>query len=101
MSTNNKNQYFESIYNENAQSIIRLCYMYLKDLSLAEDATQETFIKAYRKLNTFNRKSNINTWLTAIAINTCKNIMRQKSFGKNMSLDEAREIIVTLSQMEP
>lgn len=92
MSTNSKNQIFEKIYSENAQSIKRLCYLYLKDITLAEDTTQETFIKAYRKLNTFNHKSNINTWLTSIAINTCKNIMRQKFYKDVVPLDEAREI---------
>lgn len=92
MSANNKNLLFEEIYREHSQSITRLCYLYLKDLSLAEDATQETFIKAYRKLGTFNRRSNISTWLSAIAINTCKNIMRQKSFGDNISLNDAQEI---------
>lgn len=95
MSTNNKNQIFEKIYSENAQSIKRLCYLYLKDISLAEDATQETFIKAYRKLNTFKYKSNVNTWLTSIAINTCKNIIRQHSFKETLSLDEAQKVTAT------
>lgn len=92
MSTKNKNLHFEQMYAENSASITRLCYLYLKDQSLAEDAAQETFIKAYKKLNTFNFKSNLNTWLTAIAINTCKNIMRQKTFGTSVSLDEAIEV---------
>lgn len=92
MSTKNKNLHFDQMYSENSASIKRLCYLYLKDLSLAEDATQETFIKAYKKLNTFNRKSSINTWLTAIAINTCKNIIRQKDFSEKLSLDEAIEV---------
>ena len=92
MSTNNKNQIFEKIYSENAQSIKRLCYLYLKDINLAEDATQETFIKVYRKLNTFKQKSNINTWLTTIAINTCKNIIRQKHLIEPIPLDEVRDL---------
>lgn len=100
MSTNSKNQMFEKIYSENAQSIKRLCYLYLKDINLAEDATQEAFIKAYRKLSTFKNKSSVNTWLTAIAINTCKNIMRQKAFTEHIPLDEAREI-KTPSKSDP
>lgn len=97
MSANNKNLLFEEIYREHSQSIIRLCYLYLKDLPLAEDATQETFIKAYRKLSLFKNKSSINTWLTSIAINTCKNIMRQKRVGEALSLDEACEIKATVT----
>ncbi len=59
--------------------------MYLKDEELAQDATQEAFLKAYRKLSSFKEQSNINTWLTSIAINTCKNIIR-KSKNKPIEL---------------
>ncbi len=90
MSTKNKKQLFSDIYNENKNSILRLCYMYLKDEELAQDAAQETFLKAYRKLNSFKEQSNINTWLTAIAINTCKNIMRKsKNKETEVSLFDA------------
>ena len=91
MSTNKKDQ-FSLIYKENAQSIIRLCYLYLKDEELAQDAAQETFIKAWRKLSAFKENSSINTWLTSIAINTCKSLMRQKSFKNTVSLNEAIKV---------
>jgi len=57
-----------------------MCFLYLKDLQLAEDAVQETFLSAYRSLNSFKALSSEKTWLTRIAINTCKNIMRSKSY---------------------
>ena len=57
--------------------------MYLKDSELAQDATQETFLKAYRKFYSFKELSNINTWLTSIAINTCKNIIRNSKYKKS------------------
>ena len=37
--------------------LLRLCYAYLHDEELAKDAVQETFIKAYRNLNRFDRRS--------------------------------------------
>lgn len=88
MSTNKK-ETFTLIYKENAQSILRLCYLYLKDESLAQDAAQDTFVKVYQKLSTFKENSNINTWITSIAINTCKSIMRKKSYKSTVSLNEA------------
>lgn len=91
MSTN-KNEKFTLIYKEHAQSIVRLCYLYLKDEDAAQDAAQETFVKAYRKLGTFKENSSLNTWLTSIAINTCKSYMRRKYYNSTISLDEAREI---------
>ncbi len=89
MSTNNFSEQFSLIYKEHSASITRLCYLYLRDADLAQDAAQETFIKAYRKLSSFKGNSNLNTWLTAIAINTCKSLMRSKHYGKTISLDEA------------
>jgi len=88
----NKKETFSLIYKENAQSIVRLCYLYLKDESLAQDAAQDTFVKAYRKLSSFKENSNINTWLTSIAINTCKSLMRQKSYKSTISLNEAIKV---------
>ncbi len=90
MTSNKKKQLFAEIYNQNADSILRLCYMYLKDKELAQDATQETFLKAYKNIYSFKELSNINTWLTSIAINTCKNIIRKSKYKeKEVSLSDA------------
>ena len=61
-------------------SLLRLCYAYLHDEELAKDAVQETFIKAYRNLDRFDRKSSEKTWLNRIAINTCKDICKSGWF---------------------
>lgn len=42
----------ERLMNTYGDSITRMCYLYLKDWHLAEEATQETFIKAYRYFDT-------------------------------------------------
>lgn len=59
-----------------ADKLLRLCYLYLKDRALAEDAVQDTFLKAYRSFDQFRDESAEKTWLTRIAINTCKNYRR-------------------------
>lgn len=66
----------ERMIRENAVSLKRLCYLYLHDRTLAEDAVQETFLKAYRFLKDFRGEANERTYLTRIAINTCKDILR-------------------------
>ncbi len=58
----------------------RLCCAYLKDASLAEDAVQETFLKAYRTMDRFRGDSSAKTWLTRIAINCCKDMLRTPWF---------------------
>lgn len=42
---------FDSIYLEYKDYIYRTCILYLKDHHLAEDCTQNVFVKVYRKQN--------------------------------------------------
>ena len=52
------------------KDLLRLCCAYLRDIELAQDAVQETFLKAYRRMDKFEGKSSEKTWLMRIAINT-------------------------------
>jgi RNA polymerase sigma-70 factor (ECF subfamily) len=69
-------QAIERMMDAYGSGILRLCCLYLKDYALAEDAAQEAFIRAYRGLNSFRGQSSEKTWLTRIAINVCKNMLR-------------------------
>ncbi|MYL51319.1 sigma-70 family RNA polymerase sigma factor [Halobacillus litoralis] len=53
-----------------------LAYSYVKDYAIAEDITQETFIKAYQKYASFKKESTIKTWLYKITINLCKDHLK-------------------------
>lgn len=69
-----------SLVTQYETSILRTCYMYLQDKGLAEDATQETFLKAYKAFPNFRGECNEKTWLMRIAINTCRDIKRSSWF---------------------
>ena len=56
--------------------LLRLCFAYLGDIALAEDAVQETFFKAWKSYDRFRKEAGERTWLTRIAINTCKDLMK-------------------------
>ncbi len=73
-------QEMERLIIEYGDTVFRMCYLYLKDYHLVEDAAQETFIKAMRHYDSFKRNSSEKTWLTRIAINCCKNMMRMNWF---------------------
>lgn len=60
--------------------LLHLCYMILHDESLAEDAVQETFLKAYKALENFRRDSSEKTWLMRIGINVCRDMKRTRWF---------------------
>ena len=57
-------------------ALVRMCCLCLGDASLAEDAAQETFLKAYRALDSFRGECDEKTWLMRIAINTCRDYHR-------------------------
>lgn len=60
--------------------LMRMCFLYLRDEAMAEDAVQETFLKAYRAMEGFRGDSSERTWLTRIAINTCRDFRRAAWF---------------------
>ena len=61
-------------------AIRRMCCLYLCDSAAAEDAVQETFLKAYRRMDAFRGESAERTWLMSIAINTCRDMNRSAWF---------------------
>ena len=75
--------------------ILRLCYLYLSDLHLAEDALQEAFLKAYIHHADFRGGSSPKTWLTSIALNCCKSLRRGTWFrltDRHASLDAMPDV---------
>ncbi len=67
---------------EHGSSLLRMCYLYLRDAALAEDAVQDTFLKAYQNLSHFRGESSERSWLIRIAINTCKDYLRTPWFRR-------------------
>ena len=79
---------------EHQLALLRLCFAYLHDRALAEDAVQETFLKAYRKLDQFRGNAGMKTWLSAIAINCCRDMRRGGWFrhmDRSVSVDTLPE----------
>ena len=58
--------------------ILRTCYLYLGSRSDAEDALQETLIKAWRHIDQYAARNNCSekSWLMRIAVNTCRDMLR-------------------------
>ena len=74
------NARLERMMEQYGNDLLRICCVYLKDASMAEDAVQETFVKAYRHMDTFRGASSEKTWLVAIAINVCRDMRRSAWF---------------------
>lgn len=58
------------------QDLLQLVYTYVKDKALAQDLTQEIFVKCYEAYPTYKGKSTLKTWMWRIAINHCKDYLK-------------------------
>ena len=68
--------------------IVNLVMRYVRDPELAQDITQEAFIKAYRALPRFRGDSAFYTWMYRIAVNTAKNhLAAQRRRPMDVELD--------------
>ncbi len=75
-----KNEFqFKSIYNEYAKLVYNLSLHYLKNQEDAQEATQDVFVKIYKKIEGFNNKSSLKTWIYRITINHCLDVIKSKN----------------------
>lgn len=72
----------DRLMRQHGSQLLRLCAMLLEDASLAQDAVQETFLKAYRCWNSWRGEASEKTWLTAIAVNVCRDYRRSAWFRR-------------------
>ena len=79
---NDKETIIRQMVETHQTPLMRLCYLYLHDVQLAEDAVQETFIKAARTLDKFRGEASMKTWLTSIAMRTCCDMRRSFWFRR-------------------
>ena len=73
-------QTLDDLMVQHGSRLLRLCAMNLQDASLAQDAVQDTFLKAFRQFHRFRGDAEALTWLTAIAINVCRDYRRTAWF---------------------
>ena len=72
---------FSAIVNRYREQIYHFIFKMVKDRAQAEDLTQETFIKAFRALASFNSNYAFSTWLYKIAANNCIDYFRKKKLA--------------------
>jgi RNA polymerase sigma factor (sigma-70 family) len=87
---------FDELVRRNEVKIHDLCYKMVRNYDDAKDLAQETFIKAYRKINKFDGRSKFSTWLYRIAVNNSLNFLK-----KQKPTVEIFEEIMSLGQDDP
>jgi RNA polymerase sigma-70 factor (ECF subfamily) len=82
---------FEQLYEEHGPRLKSVAYHILGNRQDAEDAVQETYLKFYRAIKSFEGHSSVGTWLCRIAINVCYDMARKRQ-REGSSLGEAFEV---------
>jgi RNA polymerase sigma-70 factor (ECF subfamily) len=69
---------FERLYRDNERKVFGLCFRLSSDPALAEELTQEVFVRAWRKLGTFRGDSAFSSWLYPLTVNVARSERRSR-----------------------
>jgi len=85
-------QAFESLVRKYQKPIYYLCHRMTGAHQSADDLSQDTFIKAYLSLRTFNEGMNFFSWIRRIAVNSALNFLKKRKREKSLGDREMRVI---------
>lgn len=88
----NTEEIMEQIMVDYGPDILKLTYSYVRNRTIAEDLTQEIFLKCYVKIDTYNGDSKFRTWLYKIATNHCKDYLRSAHYRYTLLTDKISKI---------
>lgn len=84
---------FEHLVLHYQDKVLTLCRYLLKNPHDAEDAAQETFVKAFKNIRNYTPDAPFYTWLSRIAVNTCHDLQRKHSLLSLFFSDNGQEQI--------
>jgi RNA polymerase sigma-70 factor (ECF subfamily) len=70
---------FEEAFTLHHRAVFRAAYALVRDSGLAEDVTQEVFLKLYRHIGSLQSAEHVRPWLLRVAANTALNTMRSRT----------------------
>jgi RNA polymerase sigma-70 factor (ECF subfamily) len=82
-------QAFSKLVEKYQNMVFHLCLQILKSRESAEEAAQDAFVKAYRKLHLFERRSSFKTWLYRITYRTAVDYSRKRA----MHFEDTDEVV--------
>lgn len=86
--TNDREKVLDQLMDKYGNSILHLAYSYVGNREIAEDLTQEIFVKCYQKLDQYQKRSSLKSWLWRIAINHCKDYLKSWHYKHIIISDE-------------
>jgi RNA polymerase sigma-70 factor, ECF subfamily len=95
---NGSEKAFEAIIKAEFNNVAFFVNHFLKDIMLAEDVAQETFISLWKSRGTLNPEANLRAYIFTIARNKAINVMRTRYFNMSDSINK-REIQIHLNTL--
>ncbi|MBK9737231.1 MAG: RNA polymerase sigma factor [Saprospiraceae bacterium] len=84
--------YFNLLYDRYTNKVYSKCVSMLKDQEMAEDASQEIFVKILLSLSKFSGKSRFSTWLYSITYNFCIDLIRKRKNDITVAYDDFSKV---------
>ncbi len=96
---------FEALVAAHTRAVHRICWRIVGDPAAAEDAVQETFLRAFRFLDRFDDRAEFGTWVHRIAVNAAidelRKRRRERTFREELPPDEDEAAAPALASAEP
>ena len=90
---------FDLLVNKYKDRIYNFIYRFVKDVSVAEDLTQDTFLKLFTHKDTYREIAKFSTWLYTIAQNLAKTELRKRNRRQTYSVSDLstadREFVIS------
>ncbi|MEO8448732.1 MAG: RNA polymerase sigma factor [Gemmatimonadota bacterium] len=91
------------LYDTHVDRVYRTAYRMVGDQDLAQEYTQDTFVRVFDRLGTFRGEAKLSTWITSIAISVVLNgqrkVKRQRT--REVDLDDAQGVTIPERRAEP
>ena len=88
MSINDNLDIFEILVKQNYKKVYQTVFTYTKDKFISEDAVQQAFMIAHKKLHQLNSKDKFASWVISIALNEAKQMLRDKNNAMTTSITD-------------
>jgi RNA polymerase sigma-70 factor, ECF subfamily len=91
----------EKLWRTHGKELLRVTQRITNNREDAEDALQDSFLRAHIHLHSFDGRSSIATWLTRIAINSALMILRKRRSAQQISIDSRNESNPDIHLLDP
>jgi len=91
---------FRLVFERYSRPVISFIFDMVNDRGLAEELTQETFVRAYRAMRTMRKDTKLSTWLFGIARNVARESIRAR-IRANSHVDLGDKAVMDLSDDKP